>query len=142
MLCGATYTRRLWCVLEVFTFLRMGASINDITVIPLLHENEGDSTEDGLLGSNDHALRQFATFDVKHAECRSPSDTARLLAVIETGFGDHATFNALVRSTFVRQMTLKRQSVRSSLTPMAPATHAINNAGPHDGSRPPLALEV
>lgn len=80
VLSGATYIERLWCVVEVFTFVRMGGALERIDIVPL-------ST--GL---------NFELFAVEHAKCFDPNDKARLLSAIEAAFGSHAPFNVLVRS--------------------------------------------
>merc|ERR1719193_800542 len=38
VLCGATYLKRLWCVMEIFTFVHMGGSISEIVFEPLLRQ--------------------------------------------------------------------------------------------------------
>ena len=98
VLAGPTFVERLWCVMEIFCFLRMGGAIDRITVVPVL--------EVAIEGANDaretsHAvMEQFATFDVNRARCAKDEDTQRLLACIEAGFGAHEPFNQLVRQTF------------------------------------------
>jgi hypothetical protein len=82
VLAGKTYASRLWCCIELFTFAKMGGAREQVKVYEL------DST--GLM-----ALQQF---DASKARCFLPSDRERLLAVIETGFGDFKPFNLLVRN--------------------------------------------
>ena len=102
---GATYTSRLWCVLELFTFLRMGALRSAITLLPLATDAEAleESETGGLVIDQrvmSETLKAFGRFDVRQTRCTVQGDQDRLLTVIESGFGDHATFNALVRQTF------------------------------------------
>ena len=35
ILAGPTYTERLWCVLEIFVFLRMGGTLDRVVVVPI-----------------------------------------------------------------------------------------------------------
>ena len=73
VLAGPTYSQRLWCVLEIFVFLRTGGTDERVVV----HR---------LGGENVHkALTQF---DASKAKCYLHSDRHRLLAVIEAAFGD------------------------------------------------------
>ena len=63
----------------------------------------------------------FRRFDVQRATCSVQADTARLLACIETGFGDYKTFNQVVRRimsertrTFSVQVDGEQRGGRSS----------------------------
>ena len=74
---------RLWCVVELFTFLRMGGSPENIVVYRL-----GGSAK----------LREALTkFDGLKAKCYFPRDREKLLAVVEAGYGDMQPFNKQVR---------------------------------------------
>lgn len=84
VLAGPTYIERLWCVVEVFTFTRMGGELDRVDVVPL---------GDGALF--------FEQFSVQAAKCFLAEDKGRLLAAIESAFGSHEPFNALVRSLLV-----------------------------------------
>ena len=86
MIAGATYKERLWCAVEVFTFVRMGGALERIHVAPI-------ATTSGDLG--------FGRFAVEDASCHDPKDKAKLLTAIEAAFGDYAPFNALVRKLLV-----------------------------------------
>ena len=91
MLVGETYTKRLWTVIELFCFLRMGGSVDRVIVLPV----------GGMSG--DAARAQFDKFDVKHAQCAKDEDTQRLLACIEAGFGAHGPFNEMVRRILLKE---------------------------------------
>ena len=39
---GPTYASRLWCVIELYTFLRMGGSLDRVTVLPIGAERRED----------------------------------------------------------------------------------------------------
>lgn len=83
---GETYARRLWCVMEIYTFLKMGGSVDRIQILPL----DGVLTRKGL----------FAGFDVRKADCYKPEDKQAMLAIIEAGFGDFNAFNESVETIF------------------------------------------
>ena len=86
VLAGQTYTSRLWCVVELFVWLRVGGSKERIKVAHL-----GSGTETAAL---------FASFDATKARCFKPKDRQHLLAVIEAGFGDCVPFNKCVKELF------------------------------------------
>ena len=94
VLAGSTYTQRLWCVIECFTFLRMGGTsdIERLTLVP-------------LRGLRAHEIREsFCAFDVRRAQCSVEETTQLLLSVVESGFGDLQVFNSLVRAIFVERV--------------------------------------
>ena len=67
---GETYSTRLWCVMEIFTFVKIGGSRQRIT----LKQISAD------------AVDALSRFDASRAQC-SFQDRHKLLAVIEVGFG-------------------------------------------------------
>jgi len=92
VLAGPTYVRRLWCVVELYTFLKMGGSLERVQVVGLV------GAEAGGQGDARAALREsFATFAARNAECFKSEDRERLLGVIEAGFGLLDDFDLLVR---------------------------------------------
>jgi len=87
IIAGPTYTSRLWCTMEVFTFVRMnGGQHQGIVVEPI-----GDGV----------SLQTLADFDGGKAQCFDPKDRSHLLAVIESGMGDIRHFNRLVGAIFI-----------------------------------------
>lgn len=74
---------RLWCVVELFTFLRMGGSPENIVVY--------------RLGGSDKLREALAKFNGLKAKCYFPRDREKLLAVVEAGYGDMQPFNKQVR---------------------------------------------
>lgn len=86
VLAGPTYSSRLWCVMELFVFLRMGGARDDIAV--------------RLLEDGDSLVRQLERFDAGEAKCFLNRDRQRLWAVIESSFGTFAPFNKQVRAVF------------------------------------------
>ena len=112
---GPSYTHRLWCVMEIYTFLRMGGTVERIHVLPAeeaasatdleapplkVSAPEGTASQDAALRT---VLRRFEEFDVEEAECTVVRDKEHLLGVIEQGFGSFDNFNELVRRTFVER---------------------------------------
>lgn len=83
IIAGSTYPTRLWCLLECFTYVKMGGEISQIAVCTL---KGGDAS----LGSIDASL----------ARCYHDRDRQHLLAVIETGFGHATRFNKILREIF------------------------------------------
>ena len=51
---GKTYTKRMWCVLEIFTFVRSGGTVDSILLKPL---DVGEARE------------AITTFDIAQADC-------------------------------------------------------------------------
>ena len=101
---------RLWCVMEVFIFMRI--------------KNVGSTSESAklasqlikvkLLDSNADLTRSLSRFDAARAECRYDRDRQKLLAVIEASFGTVAPFNQLVVSVLnARVLGLKEASRHS-----------------------------
>eukprot|EP00929_Paragymnodinium_shiwhaense_P115979 TRINITY_DN851_c0_g1_i10.p1 TRINITY_DN851_c0_g1~~TRINITY_DN851_c0_g1_i10.p1 ORF type:complete len:188 (+),score=35.25 TRINITY_DN851_c0_g1_i10:237-800(+) len=94
VLCGRTYLKRLWCVLELFTFFHMGGNSERIKVMPLCrigHEAEDTET----------IRNAFKKFDARNCECSVPSDKTSILTIIDAAFGDIFVFNRVVRNIMV-----------------------------------------
>ena len=115
---GPTYCSRLWCVMEIFTFMRMGGTRERIEVKMITHK---DHTHPAA--AKKELKKQFATFDAAKAECFLPKDKHRLLAVVEAGFGDFKEFNQHVRSIFDDrlQKTAKMLVPKAHFQPWRPA---------------------
>ena len=115
MMVGDTYMSRLWCVMEVFIYMRIkgATSIGELSsqlTIKLLGEDASSISE------------RIARFKAAKAHCRHDRDRQRLLAVIEASFGTSAPFDELVVKVFNEQVigvkglqrqidTLRRQMV-------------------------------
>lgn len=91
VLCGPTYLGRLWCILEIFTYVHMGGSIDDIKIVPVLR----DSCE---LEDDEAIAASFDTFDARECKCSCPEDKQRMLAVFEAAYGSMQAFNAVVKA--------------------------------------------
>ena len=85
IIAGPTYTSRLWCTMEVFTYVRMnGGQHQSIVVEPIT----------GV------TLETLSKFDGGKSQCFDPKDRSHLLAVIESGMGDLRHFNRMVGAIF------------------------------------------
>ena len=93
---GPTYSSRLWCLMEIFTFVRFN----------------GDSRDIALHAFDEAVSTSLATdFDAASAQCYKPSDRHRLLAVIEAAFGDCHGFNLVVRDIFAAKTGLQEDEL-------------------------------
>jgi hypothetical protein len=107
---GPTYIERIWCIIEIFTFLRMGGTAERLTVLPIgdgseelaaLTPRDLELREEDLLNG---ALERFRAFEVSAAKCFSEEQLLHLLSVIESGFGSFDTFNSIVRHAFANKL--------------------------------------
>jgi len=83
---GPTYVTRLWCVMELFTFVQMGGHVDRVVVRSV----QGNST----------IKQALADFHAERAMCYKVEDRQKLLAIIETSFGTFGNFNNLMRGLF------------------------------------------
>eukprot|EP00928_Gymnodinium_smaydae_P061334 TRINITY_DN45431_c0_g1_i1.p1 TRINITY_DN45431_c0_g1~~TRINITY_DN45431_c0_g1_i1.p1 ORF type:complete len:541 (-),score=72.20 TRINITY_DN45431_c0_g1_i1:333-1955(-) len=90
LLCGHTYLSRLWCIIEIFTFVHMGGDLGSIRVFPLLRE--GREVEDLV------AIRtSFERFDVRRCQCTKSRDRRKFMLILDTAIGGVHGFNLSVR---------------------------------------------
>ena len=89
---GATYTQRLWCVLEMFTFMRSGGALNRIVLKPL----------------SSKTAEIVAKFDIASAQCFHRRDRHALLAVVESSYGSFGQFNAACRKILIAKLSAER----------------------------------
>ena len=106
------------CVVELFTFLRMGGEPELIRVIEIAGKNE-DVNVRGALNR----------FDAATAKCYREGDRQRLLAVVEAGFGDFDGFNRIVRGIFVDART---QNLEAQVAAQAAAVKRLATLRPED----------
>ena len=95
VLCGDTYMRRLWCMVELFVFLEMGAQSEHIDMY-ILAKGVGQKLriQEGL-----------AKFDIRESQCYLESDKEKLLGIIEVGFSTLNEFNTSIREMLQRAST-------------------------------------
>ena len=130
VLAGPTYSSRLWCVMELFTFLKMGAPLERITVLPFaepsarqpsraisFNASRAASTDAPAGATLSDVAASFASFDAAQARCAKPEDRQALLSVIEESFGSFGEFNLWARRVFAEQVHIDRAQhrVRSTM---------------------------
>ena len=103
VLLGPSYPSRLWCIMELFTFLKMGGGSARMKLLPLA------------------TAADMRDFDVESASCFLDEDRQRLLSVIEVGFGDFSSFNAAIQSMF---SAVRSQEQTDSLAEPSTYEHA------------------
>lgn len=91
VLCGPSYLSRLWCVMELFTFVHMGGDIDRIKVLRIVRDEHVLEDEKAI----DACVKHFAA---ENCDCSQPDDKARMLSIILASYGDMASFNVAVRS--------------------------------------------
>ena len=91
VLAGSTYPRRLWCVMELFIFLIMGGSHDDVD-LRLVCDVRDDAAREAL-------LRDLEAFDATEATCTVQEDENRMLGAIAGAFGSLETFSRDVQRT-------------------------------------------
>ena len=100
-------TTRLWCVMEVFIFIRIknfGSTADSARLASQLLTIK-------LLDNKADLARGLSRFDAAKAECRYDRDRQKLLGVIEASFGTVAPFNQLVLEVLnARVLGLKEAS--------------------------------
>ena len=110
-------TKRLWCVLELLTFLAMGASTQRIVIMPIAASGplKPTASMSGIAGMTE----LLSKFDANEAQCFDPNDRDRLLAVAETAYGSLTTFNEAVRSLFLHEGRYRSSSAGFPASPAA-----------------------
>ena len=81
---GPTYCSRLWCVMELFTYVHMGGSKGSVVILE----------PPGAFATS----ADFDSFDVHEAECYDPRDKSRMLRIIESAFGGLHNFNVAIHA--------------------------------------------
>merc|ERR1712228_655230 len=77
--CGPTYLSRLWCIVELFTFVHMGHSTDKIDFV--LVQREGSEQEDA-----ETIVQCFEDFDAEECCCTLESDKERIFSIIHAAF--------------------------------------------------------
>ena len=127
LLASSSYVKRLWCIIELFTWVQMGCPIERIQVIDL---DGGAALDEDLV-----------KFSVSKAKCFVTFDKHRLLAVVENAFGDHSSFDTLVRD-IVQHRRGRESTTRSTKTSkrlMELSNNSFNAKGGAPGAAPDAA---
>ena len=127
ILAGPSYPRRLWCIIEAFTFLRVGADPSRIKVIPLglmSSRASGDATS-----ATDRVRDAFAAFDIRDAQCYA-ADRDRMLANVGLAWtsNDEASpdFRTIEDSKKQWGKIRTATKIAFALQPMPEAPHTSN----------------
>ena len=107
---GPTYITRLWCVMEVFIFMR----IKDVGAAAGSAQLARQLVTVKLLGDTTDLMLRLARFDAAKAQCRYDRDRQKLLAVIEASFGTTAPFNQLVLEVLNAQVLGLKEASRGA----------------------------
>ena len=84
ILYGQSYFHRLWCVMELFSYVFMGGNVASIQIVV----RSGDERQ---------MLQDITDFDVHKCSCLDPQDKDMFLGIIETSFFGLDGFNIAVR---------------------------------------------
>merc|ERR1712151_1164875 len=126
VLCGPTYLSRLWCILEIFTWVQMGGCPEDIELIYVMRV--GCEVED------ERSIEDaFLNFDARQCQCSVASDKRRMLAIVELAFGSFDAFNMQVQCItrqVARKLTVPSQSTS---VPSCCSSGEVGNE-PHSGA--------
>lgn len=96
VMCGPTYLNRLWCLVELFTFVHMGGSLDQLTLILLARADQ--NREKDL----QNIMLTIETFDAQECKCFVDADKDKMLAIIHAAFGCITSFNEEVRTIFLQ----------------------------------------
>jgi len=91
--CGETYLSRLWCIMEIFTFVHIGRGVDRMRFVPVA------SAGDAELGT---ALTQAALqqFDINDCNCFLQQDKDKMLSIVRAAFNGLHGFNLAVQKIF------------------------------------------
>ena len=103
IIAGRTYAQRLWCIMEVFVFLKMGGSLQRVTILRIEAGDEDDHRHDY------DELDMFDKVDVRKCACSLETDRQRLLGIIEHGFGEFDDFNDIVQQVFKERVVNRKE---------------------------------
>lgn len=93
VLCGTTYLSRLWCIMELFTFVHMGGEHSDVTFVPVLRQESRSEDLEAVTGG-------FRALDAQNCRCFHSEDKVRMLSIINKASGDLSDFNKSICKIF------------------------------------------
>ena len=103
---------RLWCLMELFVYLEMGCSIEDIDLCFIHEELDDASKADEVISFFD---TKFNEFDIHEAECFDRVQRDELLGIIEAGFGGLDGFNSALKGTLQQLRERTTAEVRKGI---------------------------
>ena len=121
---GPLWPTRLWCVIELFCFLRVGGDANAIVFLPLngrdsVHLTDWSIEESQAAEEDTEMRKSLQDFEVQNAHCYD-ADRDMLLSAIESGYSTLDHFN---------------NDMRKALMAAHQTAHARNWAGPKVSGR-------
>jgi hypothetical protein len=87
VIAGASYTSRIWTLLELFVWVAMGKEQQKIRVLPILG---------GGASSEEDVLTTFRNVSAMDARCYSPADHNKIITIIESSYGTVRSFDKYV----------------------------------------------
>uniref|UniRef100_A0A7S2IDR4 TIR domain-containing protein n=1 Tax=Zooxanthella nutricula TaxID=1333877 RepID=A0A7S2IDR4_9DINO len=90
---GSSYWQRLWCILELFTFVHMHRSTQHVEFVYVCRRGAEEHDADVIDGG-------FLRFDVADCQCSRHEDKAKILNIISAAFGDLREFNRSLLLSF------------------------------------------
>ena len=101
-----------------------------MVILPLIYTDKDDGKEEdnnqmaARLEAESRVQRQFATFDVNHAQCYA-ADRDKLLSLIEAGFSDLTRFNQLCAQSLLAALQRERRKRDASVLVVQSAARAM-----------------
>lgn len=90
VLFGVTYLSRLWCVVELFTYLHAGGSMDFVDLHQVVRKDKEYEDSVGLASC-------LNNFDVQRSTCFKSAEADHMLAIISAAFGSLEDFNVTIR---------------------------------------------
>jgi len=112
---GPVYTSRLWCIMEIFTFLSITTDLSRVTIVPL--KGRGGRRSAAELDT----LSAFSRFSVEQATCTLDTDRENILSVIQSSYGTYDDFDRAVRGLFAERLDPNAVPSRSASSYRAPS---------------------
>lgn len=102
--------------MEVFLFLTMGGTVDQITVLPIEPDEKNKIASSYV--SKEKKMKEFAQklfeqVDVGTSKCDTENVRQILLGVIESGFGNFDEFNRIMRQVFKNEKTSQLLSMKT-----------------------------
>lgn len=107
VICGETYLTRLWCVIELFVFLEMGGSLENLEVI-ILPDPENRIAD------------QILDFDPSNLQCSQAQTADVLQSVLEAGRSGLDGIRDLVHQRFASKAAQRRLPSDAPKKPFRP----------------------
>jgi len=130
ILLGDSYPSRLWCMMELFIFLAMGGSMEQITVADLNHKQPVELSMN--VQRSDRLTKVLDNFDIKKATCYKVEDAKHLKCVVKECFGSLDFFNDELRRLLGNAITTGAADCASRLSilnELPTSSHHVHDHG-------------